>query len=218
MVKSGKSIISMLFSKEDIKNRLVISPVLNLDEQVNPGSGSIDLRLGCVFKIPKRSQIGILDPLSGSYIEEKEKYFEILYVNIGETFILHPRQFVLGQTLEWIRLPNYLCGYIVGRSSWGRDGLIIATASGVHPGFSGPLTLELTNLGEIPIKLYPGLSYAQLFIHTIDESDESEKGDISRFIGDLEISSGQVNENDSELIEKFRKKLPNPNEGNKKRK
>lgn len=86
---------------------------------------------------------------------------------MGDYFVLHPRQFVLGETLEWIHLPADLAAFVTSRSSWGRDGLIIATATGVHPGYSGILTLELTNLGEIPLRLYPGLSVAQLFIFEV---------------------------------------------------
>jgi dCTP deaminase len=76
--------------------------------------------------------------------------------------VLHPGRFVLGTTLEWIRMPNRLAGSIVGKSSLGRHGLIIETAPVVHPGFSGCLTLELANVGEIPIALRPGMEIAQL--------------------------------------------------------
>ncbi len=208
MIKSGRSILKLIFSDKDIKDRLIITPILDFKTQINPGSGSVDLRLGSVFKIPKRSQIGILDPLDEKYLSDKEKYFEEIYIRIGENFVLHPRQFALGQTLEWIHLPNDLCGSIIGRSSWGRDGLIIATASGVHPGFSGPLTLELTNLGEIPLKLYPGLAYSQLFIYSVEQDDKTSKGDESKFIGDLEIMSGEIKLEDHVLIDKFKKKIP----------
>ena len=64
--------------------------------------------------------------------------------------------------------------YVVGRSSWGRLGLIVATAIGVHPGFAGPLTLELRNLGETPLRLYPGQPIAQLFFHPVQTSDEAD--------------------------------------------
>jgi dCTP deaminase len=101
------------------------------------------------------------------------------YVSFGSRFILHPRNFVLGVTLEWIRLPSDLAAYVIGRSSWGRRGLIIATAAGVHPGFTGCLTLELTNVGEIPIAIKPGMTICQLFLH--DVSSKSEEIDKSPF-------------------------------------
>ncbi|GAH46269.1 unnamed protein product, partial [marine sediment metagenome] len=99
------------------------------------------------------------------------------YVPLGNDFILHPNQFVLGITLEWIHFPKDLAGYVIGRSSWGRQGLIIATATGVHPGFSGCLVLELSNSGEVPIHIYPGLRIAQLFVHRL-ETEEYQFDDI----------------------------------------
>jgi dCTP deaminase len=79
--------------------------------------------------------------------------------------VLHPGKFVLGITLEWLRLPGDLAGYVTGKSSLGRRGLIIETAAGVQPGFAGCLTLELANVGEIPVKLVPGMKICQLFLH-----------------------------------------------------
>jgi dCTP deaminase len=90
-------------------------------------------------------------------------------------YVLHPGHFVLGATMEWIRFPAKLSGYVVGKSSWGRRGLVIATAVGIHPGFSGCLTLEITNLGEMPIEIIPGMQICQLFIH--DVSTQSERKD-----------------------------------------
>jgi dCTP deaminase len=87
------------------------------------------------------------------------------YVSLGSSIILHPHKLMLGETLEFVRLPFDVVGYVVGRSSWGREGLVVATAIGVHPGFAGPITLELVNLGEVPICLYPGDLIAQLFLH-----------------------------------------------------
>jgi dCTP deaminase len=91
------------------------------------------------------------------------------YVPFGKTFVLHPRSFVLAVTLEWLRIPQSLAGMVTGKSSWGRRGLIIETAPGVHPGFSGCLTLELSNVGEIPIAISPGTEICQLFLHKLDE-------------------------------------------------
>jgi len=93
--------------------------------------------------------------------------------------MLHPNQFIIGSTLEYIKLPNDVFAHIIGRSSWGRLGLIIATATLIHPGFAGVVTLELTNVGEVPISLFPGLRIAQISFHKCDfflETDESEPG------------------------------------------
>lgn len=113
------------------------------------------------------------------------------FVPFGEPFILHPRAFVLAVTLEWIRLPSNIAGYVVGRSSWGRHGLIIATANGVHPGFTGCLTLELTNVGEIPITIKPGTTICQLFLHSVEGRDP-QRVDTSRFIGSRKPKLGAI--------------------------
>ena len=105
------------------------------------------------------------------------------YVRIGEGFYLHPKAFVLAATLEWIRLPSDRGAYVIGRSSWGRHGLIIATATGVHPGFTGCLTLELSNAGEIPIKVKPGSTICQIFIHEVKKTKKSRFLDRSTFVG-----------------------------------
>lgn len=96
-------------------------------------------------------------------------------VPFGKDFILHPHNFVLAVTLEWIRMPTHLSAHITGRSSWGRHGLIIETASGVHPGFTGCLTLEMANIGDVPIKIRPGTRICQLFFHDTTPHLEVEK-------------------------------------------
>ena len=98
-----------------------------------------------------------------------------------------------------------LSAYVVGRSSWGRDGLIIATATGVHPGYSGIITLEISNVGEIPIYLYPGLSIAQLFIQ---EVTPGVTGDVfSTFRGSSSPRSENAAARDKEIINRFKQNL-----------
>ena len=147
--------------------RIVVSPILDWDAQVKSGGCSIDVRLGQQFRVPRRTKLSALDHLHADHAANIDRYKDDYHVLIGDYFVLHPRQFILGETLEWIRLPEGFAAYVIGRSSWGRDGLIIATATGVHPGYAGILTLEITNLGEIPVRLYPGLTIAQLFIHEV---------------------------------------------------
>lgn len=202
MIKSGSSILDLLFSKKRPKEKLAISPILSLDSQIDPGAASVDLRLGCTFVVPNRSQLPLLDPHAVDYKSQKARYMEKVYINIGEFFILHPRQFVLGSTLEWIHMPRDLAAYVIGRSTWGRDGLIIATAAGVHPGYIGTLTLELTNLGEVPLKLYPGERYAQLFFQDVAVKKRST-GAKSGFLGSTEPISGTISEKEKEIIQKF---------------
>src|SRR5262249_24459312 len=90
---------------------------------------------------------------------------------LHETFVLHPNELVLAATMEWFRLPEKLAGYVTSRSSWGRAGLIVATAVAVHPGFAGCITLELVNTGEVPVVLYPGLRVAQFVAFSCEQGD-----------------------------------------------
>jgi uncharacterized cupin superfamily protein len=86
-------------------------------------------------------------------------------VSLREPFIIHPGQLALGATLEYLSLPERLTATVEGRSSWGRLGLIIATACNIDPGFKGCITLELVNNGEAPLVLYPGVRIAQFVFH-----------------------------------------------------
>ena len=126
---------------------------------------------------------------------------------IGDYFVLHPGQFVLGETLEWIHLPKNLVAFVVGKSTWGRDGLIIATAIGVHPNWSGILTLEISNVGEIPIYLYPGLAIAQLFLAVVELTAESITPVASAFQGQTSPRTRNVEIEDRDIIELFRDRL-----------
>ena len=162
---------------------LIIAPTPNLDKLKWTGAASIDIHLGCWFVTCRATRIPLLDVYDKPEdMPSEAKLTKSYYVPFGGQFILHPGTFVLGVTLEWIRLPRDLAAYVIGRSSWGRYGLIIATATGVHPRFTGCLTLELSNVGEIPIKVKPGASICQLFVHQI-ESEEPVFFDPSLFLG-----------------------------------
>jgi dCTP deaminase len=101
------------------------------------------------------------------------------FVRFGDNFVLHPGRFVLGVTMEWLTLPRTLSGYVSGKSSLGRHGLVIETAAGLHPGFSGCLTLELANVGEVPIVISPGMEICQIFLHAIDKHECEDTGAFS---------------------------------------
>jgi deoxycytidine triphosphate deaminase len=90
------------------------------------------------------------------------------FVQFGDRFILHPGEFVLGITVEWLKLPANLSAFVTGKSKWGRRGLIIETAPGIHPGFCGCLTLELGNVGRIPVPLIPGIEICQIFFENAE--------------------------------------------------
>ena len=125
---------------------------------------SIDLRLGDSFRVfhnHRASAIDLRDP--------PDNLTEEVVVPDGESFVIHPGEFCLGRTLEWVELPDDIVARIEGKSSLGRLGLIVhATAGFCDPGWKGTLTLELNNLTRIPIKLYPGLEIAQLSFMTLD--------------------------------------------------
>jgi len=111
------------------------------------------------------------------------------YVRFNDHFVLHPSQFVIGITLEWLKFPINISGYVTGKSSWGRRGLIIETAAGIHPGFTGCLTLELANVGTTPIKLSPGMQICQIFFHHVDNR---ERGATTQFVGYRKPGLGRV--------------------------
>jgi dCTP deaminase len=171
----------MLLGREDLEKaledrRLVITPLLD-PHQV--GRGAVDLRLGTEFLLLRRTRKPGLDPASESQ-REVDALQERVVVPFGKELWLHPRHFILAATLEFIRLPDDLSAYVVGRSSWGRLGLVVATAMFVHPEFRGCLTLELVNEGDSPICLSPGSRIAQLAVHRLEHpappgSDEEEK-------------------------------------------
>ncbi len=142
MILSAEKIRELLeHPPEKPEDRLVISPLLEPDKQLKRGTASVDIRLGQRFHVPLRAKLSQLDLLSPTHQTDLLKYKDDTFVPLGDYFVLHPGQFVLGETLEWVHLPRNLVAFVVGKSTWGRDGLIIATAIGVHPNFSGILTL-----------------------------------------------------------------------------
>jgi dCTP deaminase len=177
LILSGNRIADLLERPTSADDPLVIAPQPDLKELRDRGPASIDLRLGCWFAVLRQARACVLDvgdnPTGGL---SERALTKTHYVRFGDKFILHPRSFVLGSTLEWVRLPKDIAGYVTSRSKWGRRGLIIATATGVHPRFTGCLTLELFNSGEIPIALYPGMTVCQFFLHSVEGSPENVTG------------------------------------------
>lgn len=149
---------------------LSIVPRPNLAQLAATGAASIDLRLGRWFRTLRHSRTDHLSmrvSKSGDGQVADDIPTKEYFVPFGDRFILHPRNFVLGITLEWMRLPSDLAGYVTGKSSLGRRGLIIETAAGIQPGFAGCLALELSNVGEVPIALFPGMLVCQIFLHEV---------------------------------------------------
>lgn len=158
-------------SDNDLSKRLVVTPLLDPARQI--GEGAVDLRLGSEFKEVRRRDAHLFDPFADPEPMDEQDTYE---VPIGESLILHPGQFLLGASFEFLRMPAHIGGQVLGRSSWGRLGLIVATAVTVHPGFRGCLTLEIQNLGSAPIKLVPGVRIAQLMCWLTSTPAELHEG------------------------------------------
>ena len=119
---------------------------------------SVDLHLDRSFRVFRNNRYPYIDVRS-----PQPDLTELLTVADDEPFVLHPGEFVLGQTLEWVELPNDIVARLEGRSSLGRLGLLIhSTAGYVDPGWKGNLTLELSNVANLPIALYYGMSIGQI--------------------------------------------------------
>lgn len=151
--------------RSDIADRLIITPLLEPDVQLGPAS--VDLRLGTeIVEMARHSR-----PASDlRQMDLAANVHRRIVVPLGQVFTLHPGQFLLGSTLEFVRLPPWLSGQIHARSSWGRVGLQVATAPAIQPGYSGMVTMELTNLASVPIQLFPGMRIAQVFLWRAGES------------------------------------------------
>src|SRR5260370_5914306 len=117
---------------------LSIVPRPNTDELRQRGGASVDLRLGRWFSQIRQSSSPYIDVDDEQDIAVSQRSY---FVPFDRKFFLHPGRFVLGITLEWIRLPSRIAAHVTGKSSWGRRGLILETAAGIHPGFSGCLAL-----------------------------------------------------------------------------
>ena len=119
---------------------------------------SVDVRLDRFFRVFENHKYSVIDPS----IEQSELTREVA-VTGGEHFILHPNEFVLASTYEVITLPDDIAGRLEGKSSLGRLGLLThSTAGFIDPGFSGHITLELSNVANLPVKLFPGMKIGQL--------------------------------------------------------
>lgn len=148
------------------EKRLIVTPLLS-EGQIS--ASSIDIRLGSSILIPRKSHVASQDVTVQKIINEAEqRFYEKIRLKYHERFILHPQQLILGATFEYLSLPYGIACQVMSRSSFGRLGLVVATAAMIHPGYKGCITLELCNLSESPIALYPGLPVGQYVFHTIE--------------------------------------------------
>lgn len=173
----------MILSDRDIRNRLeegdlVIEPLEDPELQIQPAS--VDLRLGREFLEFKRTNIPCIHPDRGDEVDNYVTKTSVPPGTGGEQvtlergydadnrferneFILHPRDFVLGTTIERVEIPDDLIAHVEGRSSLGRLAIVVhATAGIIDPGYEGQVTLELSNLGSAPVALKHGMRISQL--------------------------------------------------------
>lgn len=134
-------------------------------------ASSMDLRLGNVFKLYEHSKFAILDPKNPETFQGRMR---MITIPDGESFIVQPGEFVLGVTMETLTVPDDLVVRVEGRSSLGRLGIIVhSTAGFVDPGFSGTITLEISNLNRMPVALYPGMRICQLAFEQMSSPAET---------------------------------------------
>jgi dCTP deaminase len=138
-------------------------------------AATLDIRLGNWFRIARRSRSPSIDLGSASQLQlVRQQQQQEVYVPFGKTFTLHPGDFALGVSLEYLAVPSDLVAFVEGKSKLGRAGLIVATATQVAPGFKGGIVLELFNSGTVPLLLHPGMQIAQLAFFVTDQAVPGE--------------------------------------------
>ncbi|WP_374009285.1 dCTP deaminase [Leifsonia sp. LS-T14] len=163
----------MLLSDRDIKAELG-SGRIGLEpfelEMVQPSS--VDVRLDRFFRLFDNHKYPFIDPA-----EDQPELTRFVEVDADQPFILHPGEFVLGSTFELVSLPDDVAARLEGKSSLGRLGLLThSTAGFIDPGFSGHVTLELSNVATLPIKLWPGMKIGQMCFFRLSSAAERPYG------------------------------------------
>ncbi len=149
----------MLLSDRDINAELDAGRI-NLDplDRTMVQPSSVDVRMDRYFRLFSNHKYPFIDPA-----EDQPDLTHLLEVEPDEAFVLHPGEFVLASTFEAVTLPDDVAARLEGKSSLGRLGLLThSTAGFIDPGFSGHVTLELSNMATLPIKLWPGMKIGQL--------------------------------------------------------
>ena len=163
----------MLLSDRDIKaqiesGRIGLEPL----EMGLLQPSSMDVRLDKFFRLFDNHKYPFIDPK-----EQQDELTRLVEVDPSEPFILHPGEFVLGSTFEFVKLPDDIAARLEGKSSLGRLGLLThSTAGFVDPGFQGHVTLELSNTATLPIKLWPGMKIGQLCFFQLSSASENPYG------------------------------------------
>ncbi|MFN8074582.1 MAG: dCTP deaminase [Kineosporiaceae bacterium] len=163
----------MLLSDRDIRaeissGRVVLDP--HDPAMVQPSS--VDVRIDRFFRLFDNHKYAVIDPA-----QEQPELTRLVEVAPDEAFVLHPGEFVLASTFEVVTLPDDVAARLEGKSSLGRLGLLThSTAGFIDPGFSGHVTLELSNVATLPIKLWPGMKIGQLCFFRLSSPAEHPYG------------------------------------------
>jgi dCTP deaminase len=165
--------VGVLLSDRDIKAEIDGGRVrLEPYDEVMVQPSSIDVRLDKFFRLFDNHKYPFIDPA-----EDQPDLTRLIEVERDEPLILHPGEFVLGSSFEVVTLPDDLAARLEGKSSLGRLGLVThSTAGFVDPGFSGHVTLELSNVATLPIKLWPGMKVGQLCFFRLSSPAEHPYG------------------------------------------
>ncbi|WP_297540859.1 dCTP deaminase [Amycolatopsis sp.] len=163
----------MLLSDRDLRKELD-SQRLGVDpfDPAMLQPSSIDVRLDRFFRVFNNTKYTHIDPKL-----QQDELTSMVEKDNDEAFVLHPGEFVLGSTFECVSLPDDLAGRLEGKSSLGRLGLLThSTAGFIDPGFSGHITLELSNVANLPITLWPGMKIGQLCLFRLTSAAEFPYG------------------------------------------
>ncbi|MCX6807591.1 MAG: dCTP deaminase [Patescibacteria group bacterium] len=186
----------MILSDHDIKEaikqgHIKIKGCPDYEECIH--CASLDFHLANIFKVFKHSKFPLIDTRDPKL--SISEMMDTIEIKDGDPYFVQPGEFVLGATVEHITLPNDIVARVEGRSSFGRLGLIIhATAGFVDPGFSGTITLEISNLSPIPIAIYPGTRIGQFAFNQMSSPADISYGDKSdsKYLDQIKPTESQI--------------------------
>jgi dCTP deaminase len=171
MVLSREEILERMTNDVSLENSIVITPLIG--EKIHDifDADSVDLRLGCHFLLPKTLHQPFFSPDRSS----RTALHVRVHVPLGQFLVVPAHQTILGATLEFIKLPSDVSGQVLTKSSVARTFIVVETAPWIHPQYRGCLTLEIANVSNTPVLLYPGRLICQLVLMHIDRKSENIK-------------------------------------------
>jgi dCTP deaminase len=180
MVLSKNEILERMekFGVNDRRN-LVITPLLSQNKGDVFDADSVDLRLGCYFLLPKTLDQPFFSPDRSSATSLHVK----VHVPLGEFLVVPAHQTILGATLEFIKLPYDVSGEVLTKSSVARTFIVVETAPWIHPQYRGCLTLEIANVSNTPVLLYPGRLICQLVLMHVGVGHEKDAKPDTNYFG-----------------------------------